>query len=115
MDRMSSPKTSPMVAASDTSPISNLAGCGKTRGQTDLSTAWTHNLLIQHSRWGTDSSVPLFFRSLLGVLIAVGAVFALYGATGAPDAKRWWSHVLFLADDKLEGRETGSEGHRRAA
>src|SRR5258708_23020324 len=43
----------------------HLAGCGKTRGQTDLSTAWTHNLLIQHSRWGTDSSVPVFFRSLL--------------------------------------------------
>src|SRR5258706_12255945 len=47
-----------------------LAGCGKTRGQTDLSTAWTHNLLIQHSRWGTDSSVPVFFRSLLEVIIS---------------------------------------------
>src|SRR5260221_60708 len=47
--------------------------------------------------------------------MALGAVFALYGATGAPEAKRWWSHILYLADDKLEGRETGSEGHRRAA
>ena len=45
--------------------------------------------------------------------MALGAVFALYGATGAPEAKRWWSHILYLADDKLEGRETGSEGHRR--
>lgn len=28
---------------------------------------------------------------------------------------RWWRHVEFLADDKLEGRGTGTEGHRRAA
>ena len=32
-----------------------------------------------------------------------------------PDGQRWWSHVLVLADDKLEGRGTGSEGHRKAA
>lgn len=32
---------------------------------------------------------------------------------GAGD--RWWSHVVFLADDKLEGRNTGSEGYRKAA
>src|SRR5437763_11844623 len=47
------------------------------------------------------------------------AVFAsaavLLAAPKAPDASRWWSHILFLADDKLEGRETGSEGHQRAA
>lgn len=40
---------------------------------------------------------------------------ALLGAEKAPDARRWWSHVLFLAGDELEGRETGSNGHRRAA
>lgn len=33
----------------------------------------------------------------------------------AADADRWWSHVKFLADDRLEGRDTGSEGHRKAA
>ncbi len=32
-----------------------------------------------------------------------------------PDAQRWWSHILYLADDSLEGRETGSEGYRKAA
>ena len=26
----------------------------------------------------------------------------------------WWDHVKFLADDKLEGRETGSRGEREA-
>ncbi len=36
-------------------------------------------------------------------------------ADDVPDGNRWWSHVRFLADDKLEGRNTGSEGHRQAA
>jgi Zn-dependent M28 family amino/carboxypeptidase len=36
-------------------------------------------------------------------------------AANAPDGARWWSHVEFLASDKLEGRNTGSEGHRKAA
>ena len=31
------------------------------------------------------------------------------------DGQLWWKHVQFLADDKLEGRNTGSEGHRQAA
>src|SRR5438477_10309376 len=30
------------------------------------------------------------------------------------DGKTWWSHVKVLADDNMEGRETGSEGHRKA-
>ncbi len=29
--------------------------------------------------------------------------------------ERWWRHIEYLADDKLEGRLTGSEGHRVAA
>ena len=46
---------------------------------------------------------------------ALAVACVALGASTAPDAKRWWSHILFLADDKLEGRETGSEGHRKAA
>jgi len=30
------------------------------------------------------------------------------------DGKTWWNHVKVLADDKMEGRETGSEGLRKA-
>ena len=26
----------------------------------------------------------------------------------------WWSHIQFLADDSLQGRDTGSEGYRKA-
>jgi len=50
-------------------------------------------------------------RAVAALLTAL----TILGASSAPDAKRWWSHVTFLADDKLEGRETGSEGHRQAA
>src|SRR5882762_2836928 len=30
------------------------------------------------------------------------------------DGNSWWSHVKFLANDSLEGRDTGSEGLRKA-
>src|SRR6266481_5172705 len=30
------------------------------------------------------------------------------------DGHSWWSHVKFLADDSLEGRDTGSEGLQKA-
>src|ERR1700730_3880240 len=30
------------------------------------------------------------------------------------DGKTWWEHVKVVADDRLEGRETGSEGLRKA-
>jgi len=49
------------------------------------------------------------------------ATFVLMASTSlaAADApgvgQRWWGYVKYLADDKLEGRLTGSEGHRKAA
>jgi Zn-dependent M28 family amino/carboxypeptidase len=40
------------------------------------------------------------------------------GQASAPaihfDGNSWWAHVKFLADDSLEGRDTGSEGLRKA-
>jgi hypothetical protein len=30
------------------------------------------------------------------------------------DGQTWWNHVKVLADDKLEGRDTGSRGEREA-
>src|SRR4029077_5831924 len=30
------------------------------------------------------------------------------------DGNSWWAHVKYLADDSLEGRDTGSEGLRKA-
>ena len=46
-------------------------------------------------------------------------VFSLAARESSPparlfDGQSWWAHVKFLADDSLEGRETGSEGLRKA-
>ncbi len=48
------------------------------------------------------------------LLVGFSAALTLFAAAGANGA-RWWSYVEFLASDKLEGRNTGSEGHRKAA
>src|ERR1039458_10658321 len=47
------------------------------------------------------------------VILAVSAA-ALVGADFAAEGDRWWAHVQFLADDKLQGRDTGSEGYQEA-
>ncbi len=50
-----------------------------------------------------------------GSFVALLMAAALWSGDASSDGRRWWSHVAFLADDKLEGRDTGSEGHRKAA
>src|SRR5580692_5857814 len=48
---------------------------------------------------------PILLTALCSVLLA----------TEPNDAtRRWWSHVQALANDGLEGRDTGSEGYRKA-
>ena len=46
-------------------------------------------------------------------LVMAAIAVSLLAAT--QDGSRWWGHVQYLADDKLEGRNTGSAGHRQAA
>src|ERR1700746_2342466 len=48
---------------------------------------------------------------LLTVLIAVSAAAQ---TTPHFDGQTWWNHIKVLADDKLEGRDTGSRGERAA-
>ena len=48
-------------------------------------------------------------------LISFTVLSTLVLAATAPDGARWWSYVSYLASDQLEGRNTGSEGHRKAA
>jgi Zn-dependent M28 family amino/carboxypeptidase len=45
--------------------------------------------------------------------VAVAGSHALAG--DETHGQSWWSHVSFLASDLLQGRETGSPGHRKAA
>ena len=43
------------------------------------------------------------------------AVHAQQGKTQSDfDGKTWWDYVKVLADDNMEGRETGSDGLKRA-
>ncbi|HEX2711036.1 MAG TPA: hypothetical protein VHM88_02270, partial [Candidatus Acidoferrales bacterium] len=59
--------------------------------------------------WGANMKI----RSSLVCLLLLGA--AAGTVDWSAEGKHWWAHVQYLADDKLEGRETGSEGHRKAA
>ena len=56
-------------------------------------------------------------RAVSAILsISVVVAGALVPAQAADDASaRWWAHVSFLANDDLQGRDTGSEGHKKAA
>jgi len=57
-------------------------------------------------------------RRLILSLFALLAVAFAASAQQPPvahfDGKTWWEHVKVVADDKMEGRETGSEGLRKA-
>ena len=52
--------------------------------------------------------------SFLTIVLSVGQAAVAQNTTPNP-AGRWLSHIQYLASDELAGRETGSEGHRRAA
>src|ERR1700739_3330989 len=49
------------------------------------------------------------------IILAFAFTTLLFAADVAQEGARWWSHIQVLADDRMEGRNTGSEGHRRAA
>jgi Zn-dependent M28 family amino/carboxypeptidase len=55
-------------------------------------------------------------RILLLFLVSCGLAVGLLAAPTQLhfDGKTWWSHVKVLADDAMEGRETGSAGLRKA-
>ena len=55
--------------------------------------------------------------TLTAILFLASAVISPAQHTGPAthfDGNSWWAHVKFLADDSLEGRDTGSEGLRKA-
>jgi hypothetical protein len=61
-------------------------------------------------------SLPVFRRALVRVaLLTLVACSVSCGSDLSSDARHWWSHVEFLAADRLTGRNTGSDGYREAA
>jgi Zn-dependent M28 family amino/carboxypeptidase len=57
-------------------------------------------------------------RSTLSAVVLLSIAAATPAQQTSPashfDGNTWWAHVKFLADDSLEGRDTGSEGLRKA-
>src|ERR1700723_2099662 len=55
----------------------------------------------------------------IAIVLCTTAVFARAKQSTEPDwqpeGNAWWAHAQFLASDDLRGRDTGSDGHRRAA
>ena len=55
---------------------------------------------------------------LIAVLTSIAVVTPIVAQTSTPsnfDGKSWWEYVRVLASDDMEGRETGSEGLRKAS
>ncbi|HXN98514.1 MAG TPA: hypothetical protein VN881_05535, partial [Candidatus Acidoferrales bacterium] len=50
----------------------------------------------------------------LTLTVAARSGIAQQGVQAHFDGKTWWGYVKVLADDNMEGRETGSDGLRRA-
>jgi len=51
---------------------------------------------------------------LLAPLALSCTALAVFATEPNAATKRWWLHVLALANDGMEGRDTGSEGYRKA-
>jgi Zn-dependent M28 family amino/carboxypeptidase len=47
--------------------------------------------------------------------LCAAPILAQGPAPAGDDQARWWTHVKTLADDGLEGRQTGTDGYRKAA
>src|SRR5215470_1693956 len=62
-----------------------------------------------------ETSMKRFIAATMCAVAAVCVVArAQNGANWEAQGKRWWGHVEFLADDKLQGRDTGSAGFKKA-
>jgi hypothetical protein len=57
---------------------------------------------------------PALLPACLLVLATAGAAAQSQSADLAAEGKAWWSHIQFLADDKLEGRNVGTPGFDKA-
>src|SRR4051794_1496598 len=51
-------------------------------------------------------------RKLL--LFGIAGLSLCLAADYAAEGDLWWAHIQYLADDSLLGRDTGSEGYRKA-
>src|SRR5215472_10192109 len=55
------------------------------------------------------------FALLLFLALFLAPLLAQHSALATFDGQSWWNYVKVLAGDDMEGRETGSEGLRKAS
>jgi Peptidase family M28 len=68
-------------------------------------------VLLAHKNPGDRCAAAVFAQVILFAgLFSLGSA----GSTMQFDGKSWWEHVKVLAADNMEGRDTGSEGLRKA-
>ncbi len=48
------------------------------------------------------------------LILAAASLFAATAIDYNAEGKLWWAHIQYLADDKLEGRNVGTDGFRKA-
>jgi hypothetical protein len=57
----------------------------------------------------------MFIMPTRRIFLVLSALMLLAADPADEATKRWWNHVKILAADDMEGRDTGSEGYKRAA
>src|ERR1035441_5671954 len=62
----------------------------------------------------TKPSSLMLAISFAASIVALFSVSVWAQTTTHFDGHSWWNHIKVLADDKLEGRDTGSRGEREA-
>src|SRR5262245_7672415 len=63
---------------------------------------------------GVSEILHIMKRIALALATLCAATAAAQPTDLAAEAKAWWAHVQFLADDKLEGRNVGTPGYEKA-
>jgi hypothetical protein len=69
----------------------------------------------------TTGAIVAFTRSVVPGLLIISTCLPAADLAKEPtkelarEGNRWWSRIQVIADDKMEGRNTGSEGYLRAA
>src|SRR5580704_15998999 len=53
-------------------------------------------------------------KAVFLLAVSAAAFAARVAVDYSAEGKRWWSHIQYLADDKLAGRDTGSDGYKQA-
>src|SRR6516225_6842711 len=70
---------------------------------------------IKTSAWVHKSLYSCVMRRFRPIVLVILAALSTQAQQLQTPHSAWWTHVEALANDGMEGRNTGSAGHKRAA